>query len=86
MRAVVHSAHLIDQHGALRAGGVGHALLHHVAGRAEEGQFVSRQRLLGSPSTPEQTCQASGKDAAFGREAVQRETEQRSKRFEREFG
>lgn len=66
MRAVVHSAHLIDQHGALRTGGVGHAFLHHVAGRAEEGPFVSRQYLLGFPSTPEQTCHASGRTQRLG--------------------
>lgn len=38
MRAIVHSAHLIDQHGALRTGGVGHTLLHDVAVTIKERQ------------------------------------------------
>lgn len=43
MRAIVHSAHLIDQHGTLRTGGVGHTLLHNVAVRIKERQLVSTQ-------------------------------------------
>lgn len=38
MGAVVHGAHLVDEHGALRARRVRHTLLHHVTATAPQRQ------------------------------------------------